>query len=91
MEIKKEHLAEIYTISEDTFSVGMKLYETEDHVLLLVGYVRNRSDGNVLLDCIDISNAKSFETAAIAEHEIALLEFESLDNKLLDYAHQCNS
>lgn len=61
---------------------------SDDPSTLFTGYIRERLNGNILLECIDMETAKSYENVEVAEKNIVFLEIESPDNELLKYANK---
>lgn len=51
------------------------------------GYVKEIENGMLTFACLDISNAQPMENITVAIHDIILIEFESIDNVLLQYAN----
>lgn len=51
------------------------------------GYVKNIENGMLTFACLDISNAQPMENITVAIHDIDIIEFESIDNVLLQYAN----
>lgn len=58
-----------------------------DNEELESGYVKEIENGMLTFACLDISNAQPMENITVAIHDIILIEFESIDNVLLQYAN----
>lgn len=52
------------------------------------GYIKSYENGTVCLEFIEVSTAECCETIEFSVDDIALLEVESVDNRLLAYANQ---
>lgn len=64
-------------------SLGMIYEETIE-----TGYVTELAQDSIVLECVDIENADVLEKKLIKTDEIFFVEFESIDNILLQYANR---
>lgn len=55
---------------------------------LEAGYVKKVESDKIIFSCIDISNARLLEEITVAMDGIVFIEFESIDNLLLQYANK---
>lgn len=54
---------------------------------LVTGYIEDIDQFNVKINAIDIETAKEFEEVIILKRDILILEIDSVDNRLLNYAY----
>lgn len=55
---------------------------------LEAGYVREINSSQIIFSCIDLSSARQLEEITVAVDDIVFIEFESIDNILLQYANK---
>lgn len=53
---------------------------------LEAGYIKEMDNNKITFSCLDISNAQLLEEISVATDDIVFIEFESIDNLLLQYA-----
>ena len=61
--------------------------ETSGRQELDAGYIEEIRNGEIIFSCLDVSNAQLLEDIKVVINDIVLIEFESIDNLLLQYAN----
>lgn len=85
-----------FDISQSLFTQVIKYAETNGIIITIgmideeeleTGYVREISQNNLVLECINLENAHMLGCITVNMEDITFIEFESIDNKLLQYAN----
>ena len=61
--------------------------ETSGRQELDAGYIEEIRNGEIIFSCLDVSNAQLLEDIKVVINDIVLIEFENIDNLLLQYAN----
>lgn len=84
LDTEKSLISQVLQYAKDNDMVITIETDNED---LESGYVKNIENSMLTFACLDISNAQFMETVTVAIQDIDLIEFESIDNLLLQYAN----
>lgn len=62
-------------------------FKVSNEDYLVTGYIEDIDEFNIGIKTIDIETAKDFEKVKISLKDILILEVDSIENRLLDFAH----
>lgn len=85
-----------FDISKPLFTQILRYAKENDIIVTLdvfssdyleTGYVREITQEKIVLECVNVGNAQMMDKVSIEIESIAFIEFESIDNRLLQYAN----
>lgn len=85
-----------FDISKPLFTQILRYAKENDIIVTLdmfssdyleTGYVREITQEIIVLECVNVGNAQMMDKMSIEIESIAFIEFESIDNRLLQYAN----
>ncbi len=86
LDIDKSLFDQVINIAKKNNSIITVGREEDDK--LETAYVKDIYNEDITLECIDISNAKLYDEITMKLNEINFIEFNSVDNLLLEYANK---